>query len=358
VTIRTQAAIARSPEAPLLIDEVTLDDPGPGEVRVRIDACGICRSDLSALEGKETVAFPVVLGHEAAGRVEAVGAGTRLREGDPVVLSWTPHCGVCAGCRRGTPQLCEGVTMTVAETGPLRWRGEHIDRFMALGAFAEHVVVPERMAIPLSTSLPAELRCLLGCAVTTGFGAAVNTAAVRWGEQVAVLGCGGIGLAAIQGARTAGASRIIAVDPLAPRREAAIRSGATDVLEPQGALKAVRSLTGGGVDAAIECVGDTRVMSEAFDMIRAGGRCIVVGLPGYTDTLTLPAIMLLREKRIQGSIYGSANPSVDFARMADLAEQGRLDLGLLVDRIRPFSEIEDGFAEMRAGRSIRVVLIL
>jgi S-(hydroxymethyl)glutathione dehydrogenase/alcohol dehydrogenase len=355
--MKTYAAIAHHADAPFTLEEVDIADPVAGEVRVKTLACGICRSDLSALAGKETIVFPCVLGHEASGVVEAVGAGVRaLKEGDAVILSWTPACGVCSGCLRGEKHLCEGVTMTTGGVGPLSARGRPLDRFMALGAFCAHMVVPQSMAIPVTSALPATQTCLIGCGVTTGFGAAVNTAAVCWGERVAVLGCGGVGLAAVQGARIAGAAEIYAIDPIAERRAAALRLGATAALEPTDTVKAVLSATRGGVDVAIECVGDTRVMQDCFRMTRSGGRSIVVGLPAYTDVLSIPAILLLREKSIKGSIYGSANPSIDFAKIVRLAERGQLDLGALVDRTRPFAEINEGFAEMRAGTLTRCVL--
>lgn len=355
--MKTQAAIAQSANDPFTIEEVELADPGPGEVRVKMSACGICRSDLSALEGKETIEFPVVLGHEGAGAIEAVGAGVQsVHEGDAVVLSWTPACGVCAACKRGEVHLCEGVNMTTHRQGPLRRGDEGLDRFMGLGAFCEHVVVPQAMAVPIESGLSPAHACLIGCGVTTGFGAAVNTAAIRWGETVAVLGCGGVGLAAIQGARVAGASRIIAVDPISERRDVAMSIGATEALEPGGAVEKIIGATSGGVDVSIECVGQPSTMVDCFNLIRAGGRCIVVGLPAFTETITLPAIMLLREKTITGSIYGSANPAVDFQKIAALGDQGQFQFEPLVDKTRHFSEINEGFAEMREGRLTRVVL--
>ena len=225
-----------------------------------------------------------------------------------------------------------------------------------LGAFCEHVVVPEAMAVPVHSSLAPTHTCLIGCGVTTGFGAAVNTAAIRWGETVAVFGCGGVGLAAIQGARVAGAARIIAVDPIEERRAAALSVGATDALEPEGAVKRILGDTQGGTDVAIECVGKPSTMVDAFNVTRAGGRSIVVGLPAYTEMLELPAIMLLREKSIKGSVYGSANPRVDFQKLASLGEHGQLNFDPLVDKIRHFSEINEGFEEMREGTLTRVVL--
>lgn len=355
--MKTHAAIAFSPEADFEIREVDLAEPSTSEVRVKMQACGICRSDLSALEGKETVEFPVVLGHEGAGLIEAVGADvTNVQVGDRVVLSWTPACGVCAGCQRGELQLCEQINMTTGSTGPLSMEGRTLDRFMGLGAFCEHVVVPEAMAIPVHGTLDPSHTCLIGCGVTTGFGAAVNTASIRWGESVAIFGCGGVGLAAIQGARIAGATRIIAVDPIEERRQAALSVGATDALNPTGAVAQILGDTHGGVDVAIECVGKPSTMVDAFNAVRAGGRSIVVGLPAYTETLELPAIMLLREKSIKGSVYGSSNPRIDFQKIASLGETGRLNFEPLVDKTRHFSEINEGFAEMREGALTRVVL--
>ena len=355
--MKINAAIAFSPDAKLEIREVDLADPGTGEVRVKMQACGICRSDLSALEGKETVEVPGVLGHEGAGVVEAVGAGVEsVSEGDRVVLSWTPACGQCPGCLRGEVHLCERVNMSAGSTGPLSMDGRGLDRFMALGAFSEYVVVPEAMAIPVQSELDSAHVCLIGCGVTTGFGAAVNTAAIRWGESVVVFGCGGVGLAAIQGARIAGAARIIAVDPIAERRQAALRVGATSALEPSGVVKQILQDTGGGTDVAIECVGNPATMADAFNVIRSGGRSIIVGLPAYTEMVELPAIMLLREKSIKGSIYGSANPRVDFQKIASLGDRGVLNFDALVDKTRHFSQINEGFAEMREGALTRVVL--
>jgi S-(hydroxymethyl)glutathione dehydrogenase/alcohol dehydrogenase len=354
--LKTRSAIAFSPEAPLEIHEVDLAEPGAGEVLVEMRACGICRSDLSALEGKETVEFPVVLGHEGAGVVSSVGDDVaNVKVGDEVILSWTPACGSCAGCLRGEVHLCEKVNMTTGSQGPLSMNGRALDRFMALGAFSEHVVVPETMAIPVKSDLHAKHTCLIGCGVTTGFGAAVNTAAIRWGESVVVFGCGGVGLAAIQGARIAGAVKIIAIDPIEHRREAAMHVGATEVMAPEGAVKRILQETG-GVDVAIECVGTPATMVDTFKVTRSGGRSIVVGLPAYTDTVELPAMLLLREKSITGSIYGSANPQVDFQKIASLGDKGALLFEPLVDKTRHFSEINEGFAEMREGSLTRVVL--
>ncbi len=355
--MKIRAAIVESKDQPLRIEEVDLADPGPGEVRVEIEACGICRSDLHAIDGGESVVLPAVLGHEGAGIVHALGEGVQsLAEGDRVILSWTPACGQCPPCARGDVQLCQQLRMSTGGSGPLSWNGQGLDRFMALGAFSEYVVVPASMAVAVTGTIPATEACLIGCAVMTGFGAATKTAAVRWGESVAVIGCGGVGLAAIQGARIAGAGRIFAIDPIEQRREAALHSGATDVLDPENAVADIIEATKGGVDAAIECVGVSHTMMDAFNMIRAGGRAVVVGLAAFADTLSIPPIALLTEKSLTGSIYGSANPAMDFPKLVSLWEQGRLDLAALVGKTRPLEEVNEGIAEMREGSLTRVVL--
>lgn len=355
--MKTRAAIIHEQGGGLTIEEVDIRDPGAGEVRVSVEACGICRSDLHAIDGGESVTFPAILGHEAAGAVEAVGAGVEgLKEGDRVVLSWTPACGRCAACLRGDVQLCRGVRMSAGTDGPVRWNGRGVDRFMALGAFAGHVVVPAPMAIPVTGRVPAHLACLIGCSVMTGFGAVTRTAAVRWGESVAVIGCGGVGLAAVQGARIAGAARIFAIDPIEERRRMALTTGATDAFDPSEAAGRVVRLTDGGADAAIECVGSPQTMSAAFSMVRPGGRAIIAGLAGFGEMLSIPAVMLLTERSIKGSIYGSANPAVDFPKLLELAEQGRLDLEALAAKVRPLAEVNESIREMREGRVVRVVL--
>ena len=356
--MKTRAAIVENKDNPLRIEQVDLADPGQGEVRVRIEACGICRSDLHAIDGGESVRFPAVLGHEAAGIVDALGSGVdHLAIGDQVVLSWTPACGVCPACRRGEVQLCRGLRMSAGLDGPLSWNGRGLDRFMALGAFCEHVVVPATMAIPIGGAIPSTQACLIGCAVMTGFGAATKTAAVRWGESVAVIGCGGVGLAAIQGARIAGAGRIFAIDPIEERRSrSAFGRGNRRSRRARRARTQVIAATDGGVDVAIECVGKSQTMVDAFNMIRPGGRAVVVGLASFADSFSIPPILLLTEKSIKGSIYGSANPAVDFPKLVALAGQGRLDLASLVSKTRPLAEINEGIAEMREGKLTRVVL--
>ncbi|MFQ5510644.1 MAG: zinc-binding dehydrogenase [Candidatus Krumholzibacteriia bacterium] len=227
---------------------------------------------------------------------------------------------------------------------------------MALGAFSEYAVVPETMAIAIEGEIPAAHACLIGCAVMTGYGAATKTARVRRGETVAVIGCGGVGLAAVQGARLAGANRILAVDPIGTRREKALAVGASDAFAPGDAAGAVGAITEGGADVAIECVGRTETMQEAFAMVRPGGRAVVVGLPEFGDRLEIEPVLLLFEKSIKGSMYGSAEPLLDFPALVSLYDQGELDLGALVADTRPFAEINDAIAETRQCPAGRIVV--
>ncbi len=357
--MQTQAAILERQGEPLRVETVEVADPARGEVRVRMQACGICRSDLHAIDGGEDVQVPAVLGHEGAGIVDAVGPDvTLVQPGANVILSWTPACGTCPPCGRGEVHLCQGVRMSVGAEGPLRWGKQGLDRFMGLGAFCEHVVVPERMAVPVPPVIPATEACLIGCGVMTGFGAATNSAAVQPGERVAVFGCGGVGLAAIQGARIAGAAEILAFDPLPQRRALAERLGATLVADAQAAGETIRSRTEDGVDVAIECVGNPEVMVAAFSYLRPGGRAIVVGLPDLSATVEFAALALLTERSIGGSMYGSATPRLDFPKLVRLVQDGDLDLASMVEHVRPFTtdEVNAGIADMRAGTYTRVVL--
>ncbi len=357
--MKSHAAVLAKKGEPLKIVDVEVADPGAGQVRVKVEACGICRSDLHIIDTGEGVTFPCVLGHEAAGVVESVGAGvTTLKAGDRVILSWTPACGVCPLCLRGQPQLCRKLAMSTGNKGPLSTGGKSLDSFMGLGAFCRHVVVSEKMAIPVRSNMPQTQACLIGCAVMTGFGAAANTGQVRWGETVAVIGCGGVGLSAIMGARIAGAARIFAIDPIEERRKAALSVGATDALAPETATGTVMKETGGGADVAIECVGRSQTMMSAFMMTRPGGRAILVGLASFSDQLSVPAVMFLSEKSLKGSAYGSANPARDFPYLVSLADQRRIDLAVLVGKTRPFEEINEGIKEMREGKLTRVILTM
>ncbi|MCC6848032.1 MAG: zinc-binding dehydrogenase [Deltaproteobacteria bacterium] len=352
---RARAAVAFARGEPLRIEEITVRDPGPGEARVRVAACGICASDLHVWRTGEGIGFPAVLGHEASGIVEAVGAGvTEVAEGQAVVLTWIPRCGACRACRAGRAHLCAAMR-TNADDGSLMFGGVALGRYMNVSGLSERVVVQARAAIPVPAGLSLRSVCLVGCGVTTGFGAAVLTGAARWGESVAVFGCGAVGLAAVQGARTVGAARIIAVDPNRARRELAGRLGATHLVAPEDgdAVAAIHALTDGGVDLAIEAAGSAAVVRQAFDALASGGRAVAVGLTSYAEEVSIPVIALLLDKTLRGSLHGSADPARDFPKLFALAARGALRLEEMAGPDVPLAQVNDAFAALGAGRAVR-----
>jgi Zn-dependent alcohol dehydrogenase len=354
-TVRARAAVAFERGAPLRIEEIAVRDPGPGEVRVRIAACGICASDLHVWRTGEGIGFPAVLGHEASGVIEAVGPGvTEAAAGDPVVLSWIPRCGTCRACRAGRTHLCAAMR-TNAVDGSLSLEGRTLGRYMSVSGLSEQVVVGERSAIPVPADLPLRSVCPVGCGVTTGFGAVVITGAARWGESVAVFGCGGVGLSAVQGARIAGAARIVAVDPNRRRLRLAGELGATDLVSPDDGdpVAAIHALTEGGVDLAIEAVGNGDAARQAFDALAPGGRGVVVGLPSYTEEIRVPMISLLFDKSLRGSIHGSADPARDFPKLFALARRGELRLEEMAGPDYPLEKVNDAFEALAGGNAVR-----
>lgn len=355
--MRVRAAVVEAPGADLTVEVLDLAEPGPGEVQVRMAAASVCRSDLHVAATGEGLRFPAVLGHEGAGFVVAGGPGTRLAPGTPVVLSWTPRCGRCARCLEGRPQLCERLS-TSPPGGCLSRGGTPLGSYMGLGCLAEQVVVPEAGAVPVPAGLDPGALCLLGCGVTTGYGAAVHRAALRPGATVAVFGCGAVGLSAVQGAVLAGARRVIAVEPVASRRALARDLGASDVVDP-GATDPVAAVTAvweGGVDVVIEATGEPTVMARILDAVHPGGTAVVVGLPGFATTIAVSPFHLLLEKTLTGSIYGSADPHRDFPVLADLYARGRLRLDELTGGRYRLDEVADAFAELAQHRSPRPVI--
>ena len=353
--IKARAAVAFERGEPLRIEEVTVRDPGPGEVRIRVAACGICASDLHVWRTGEGITFPAVLGHEASGIVESIGSGvTEVAEGQPVVIAWIPRCGTCRACRSGRTHLCTSLR-TNRDDGSLSLDGRPLGRYMSVSGLSEFVVVNERTAIPVCEDLSLRSACSVGCGVTTGFGAAVITGGARWGESVAVFGCGGVGLSAVQGARIAGASRIIAVDPNPARLALARRLGATDGVSPMDGdpVAAIHELTDGGVDLAIESVGNADVVRQAFDALATGGRAIAVGLTGFSEEVSIPIMSLIFDKSLRGSIHGSADPVRDFPKIFRLAAQGELELEAMIGPDYPLEKVNDAFEASANGSAIR-----
>lgn len=363
-----QAAVFRAPNQPLTIEEVEVAEPGAGELLVALHASGVCHSDAHVLLGEWTTPTPLVLGHEGAGVVEAVGDGVRdVAPGDHVVLSWCPNCRRCEWCESGRPQLCEVAAATTYEsvmydgTTRLRQAEVPVHAYLSTGTFGQYAVVPESGAVVIDPEIPLDRAAIVGCAVATGFGAAVNTARLPVGATVAVVGCGGVGLSIIQGARAVSATQIIAVDRRADKLELARRLGATDAVDGSqvDAVTAVRELTGGrGVDFAFEAIGAPRAIEQAAALLATAGTLVIVGqTPEGAEVRLDPFRISDRELRIIGSNYGSCRPAIDFPRILELDRRGIVDLeALITDRIT-LDEVNDAFAAMRDGVGARSVII-
>jgi S-(hydroxymethyl)glutathione dehydrogenase/alcohol dehydrogenase len=357
-----RAAVFTEVNAPLSVEEVTALDPGPGDVVVRVEASGVCHSDLSISRGYVGGSTPMVLGHEGAGIVESVGpAVTRVKAGDRVVASFVPACGQCFHCVRGQANLCEESLTLMAVPRVRRPDGSVAACLTGLGTFSDHMTLDERSVVKVDTDLAADQLALIGCGVTTGVGAAINTAQVQPGSSVAVIGCGGVGQSVIQGARIAGAGRIIAVDPVELKRKTAEQLGATDLVDPSAGdpVAQVRALTGGrGADYAFEVIGLPETIQQAHASARRGGTVVVVGMPRMDAQVTLSAWSLsMDEKRMLGCVYGSAQVRRDFPRLVGLVETGRLDVGSMVSRRIRLDEVNDAFRAMEAGEVIRSVIV-
>lgn len=357
-----RAAVLPAVGAPLELTEIELPDPGPGQVRVRLAAAGVCHSDLSLAGGVLRAATPVVLGHEGAGTVVAVGpAVADYAPGDRVILNWAPSCGSCHLCGLGEPWLCEQA-FAGAGTPYARRADDGADLYPGLGvaAFAEETVVPVRALIPLPDGVPLASAAVLGCAVLTGYGAVHHAAGVRPGQSVAVFGLGGVGLAALQAARIAGAETIVAVDASPAKEELALRHGATAFLvADERTPKEVRALTGGhGADHALECVGRGPVIRAAWDSTRRGGRTTVVGIGGKDDRVSFNALELFHYARtLTACVYGNTDPARDLPVLAEHVRSGALDLdALITDRIA-LPDIPDAFARMTSGQGARSLVL-
>jgi S-(hydroxymethyl)glutathione dehydrogenase/alcohol dehydrogenase len=358
-----KAAVMRALNAPLQIEEIEIDAPRPREVIVRTLAVGVCHSDLHVIDGALPNPMPIVLGHEPAGIVEAVGAEVRhVAPGDRVIGCLSAFCGACEYCLGGRPYLCEGVaTMRTAGEPPrLSKQGEPIHQFVHLSAFAERMLVHENALVKIRDDVPPDHAALVGCGVTTGLGAALNRAQVRAGSTAVVIGCGGVGLAVIQGCRIAGAGRIVAVDVAEWKLGLATRLGATDtVVSTQGnPIAQVVELTNGGADYAFEAIGLPATVRQAVRMTRKGGTVVMVGVVPAGTNVELPgADIVLREKTILGCMMGSNRFRSDIPRYLELYRSGQLDLDAMISARIPLDRINDAFDAMRNGTAARSVVL-
>jgi S-(hydroxymethyl)glutathione dehydrogenase/alcohol dehydrogenase len=362
-----KAAVLYKANTQLEIVDVEQQGPQAGEARVRVKAAGVCHSDWHVINGDWTLPLPMVLGHEAAGVVETVGAGvTTVQPGDHVIFSFRPHCGRCLYCSVGRSILCDGHNDTARwvmfdGTQRLRRDGEGINQMARIGTFAERVVCPAEHLVPIRTEMPWPQAALLGCCVPTGVGAVTRCAAVEPGASVLVVGCGGVGLNVVQGARLAGARTIIACDLLDGKLAYARQFGATHTVKaPEtSAVDYARSLTGGrGVDYAFDAIGGDTTTLQVLDAIRPGGTAVIVGMAAMSVRAPItPYAMALQEKCLRGTMYGSVRPNLDFPWLVDMYLQGRLLVDELVSRTYTLDEINDGFAALRSGQVARGVVV-
>ncbi|MET8582107.1 Zn-dependent alcohol dehydrogenase [Streptomyces collinus] len=359
MTVR--AAVLPAVGAPLEITGIDLPEPGPGQVRVRLAAAGVCHSDLSLSNGTMRVPVPAVLGHEGAGTVVSAGEGvTHLAPGAPVVLNWAPACGDCHACGLGEVWLCANAMNGAAGVHARTADGTELHPGLNVAAFAEETVVAASCVLPLPDGVPLTDAALLGCAVLTGYGAVHHAARVRGGETVAVFGAGGVGLATLQSARIAGASRIIAVDVSPAKEELARAAGATDfVLASDATAREIRALTGKqGADVAIECVGRAATIRAAWDSTRRGGRTTVVGIGGKDQEVTFNALEIFHWGRtLSGCVYGNTDPARDLPVLAEHVREGRLDLSALVTERIGLDGIPAAFENMLAGKGGRALVV-
>lgn len=350
---------------PLTIDEVDLDGPGPGEVLIRIAAAGLCHSDLSVINGDRPRPLPMVLGHEASGVVVETGSGVDdLAPGDHVVCVFVPSCGHCAPCAGGRPALCEpaaehnGKGDLVSGARRLSRNGSPLNHHLGVSAFADHATVSRHSLVKIDREVPLDIAALVGCAVLTGAGAVFNGGDVKPGGTVAVVGLGGVGLAAVLGAVAAGAERIVAVDRLRDKLDLARSLGATDTfVADTEAVGLIREVTRGGVDVALEFAGSTKALELAYAITRRGGTTVTAGLPHPSAMLTLPAVSLTAEERtLKGSYLGSGVPSRDITRFLGLYRRGRLPINRLLTHRLTLDTINEGFDRLHDGSAVRQIV--
>jgi S-(hydroxymethyl)glutathione dehydrogenase/alcohol dehydrogenase len=365
--MKIKAAILHEVNTPFSVETLDLDAPREGEVLVKVAATGVCRSDLHLKTGTTQHPLPVVVGHEGAGVVDAVGPGvTRVRPGDPVILNWAPYCGGCFYCQQHQPNLCATyVEPTWAGTmldgtSRLSLNGRPVYHYCMLACFAEYAVVPEQSCVPLKKEVPLTVGSLIGCAVTTGVGSVLNTARVPAGASVAVWGVGGVGLSTVMGARYAGADRIIAIDRFEQKNYLALELGATDTLiAGPSTVEEIRNLTGGrGADFVFDTTGSPAVQEACLEAARPGGTAVLSGLAPMGSSTNLPGSLITRqEKTITGSYYGSADTARDFPLYADLFLKGELPLDKLISKTYRLEEINEAFDDMERGINARGMVV-
>ncbi len=357
---QVRAVVAKAKGEPVSIETIEIPDPGPGEAVVKIQACGVCHTDLHYREGAINDEFPFLLGHEASGIVESLGEGvTNVEVGDFVILNWRAVCGDCRSCNRGNPHLCFN---THNATQKMTLDGQELSPALGIGAFAEKTLVHSGQCTKVNPAAKPEVAGLIGCGVMAGLGAAMNTGEVGHGDSVAVFGCGGVGDAAIAGAHLAGASTIIAVDLDDKKLEWAKEFGATHTINAAGTdvVKAIQDLTdGNGVDVAIEAVGLPQTYEQAFYARDLAGTVVLVGVPNPEMKIELPLIDVFgRGGSLKSSWYGDCLPSRDFPMLIDLYLQGRLDLERFVSETITLEDVEEAFHKMEAGEVLRSVVVL
>jgi Zn-dependent alcohol dehydrogenase len=367
MTRKGRAVVARELNKPVVVEEVTFAAPGRGEVVVKIEAVGVCHSDLSGTDGTIALPLPLILGHEAAGRVIEVGEGvTELAVGNHVLANWIYMCGSCRYCTLGRPVLCDqqGKALYTMLDGTHRTHdaaGQPLNVFSGVGVMAEYAVMHERNLVAYDARVPADRAALVGCAVTTGVGAAINTAKVTPGSTCGVWGAGGVGLNVIQGCVIAGAQRIIAIDTSEAKLALAKQFGATDVIKTtagEDLTKPLKKLTDGGLDYAFECIGSGEVAAAAYKAIRRGGLAVVVGVaPASASTSVVTRSLPFEEKTLTGSYFGSARPREDFPKMLALYAAGKLKLDELITARYPIEDAPRAFADLASGKNARGVIV-
>jgi S-(hydroxymethyl)glutathione dehydrogenase/alcohol dehydrogenase len=365
--MKIKAAVVLEPKQ-LTIDTVELDAPKAGELLVKIRAAGVCHSDLHTYQGELRTQPPLVLGHEGAGVVEAVGPGvSKVKAGDHILVNWLPSCQLCPTCMNGQPNLCERFASTTFAGALLDGTsrlstldGLSLKQYLSASTMAEYVVISEASAIPIPNDVPFEVAAIIGCAVMTGVGAVINTGKATPGSSAAVIGCGGIGLSMIQGCQLAGCHPIIAVDVLDSKLEFARQLGATDTINGRqvDAVKTLRQLTRLGPDYVFDSVGAAVTISQALQAIRPGGTAVIAGLHAALTEVPIPAAsLILQNKSLLGSFYGSGRPQIDLPKLVNLYRAGRLQLDQLISQRYPLEELPQAFHDMEAGHVARGIIV-